>query len=150
MKCLIIFQQYVLNYIKKVQNFVTCFLSASFESILLLLSCDTLEVKPYIGFKAKGVLYSWKRDPFFTMAGVRFLPLYDRWQHHPSPQLWYSLKGREIFSRNNRYGKVLSTDNGTFGTTDFTSTYTACTQWIFGNIWNRNRALRSEALRHNL
>ena len=30
-----------------------------------------------------------------------------------------SLKGKEIFSRYNTYGKVLTTDHRTFGTTDF-------------------------------
>ena len=36
-----------------------------------------------------------------------------------------SLKGREIFSRDNTHGKLLATDHGTFGTTDFMSKYNA-------------------------
>ena len=60
-----------------------------------------------------------------------------------------SLKGREFFSRDNTHGKLLATDHGTFGTTDFTIKYTAFTRWVFDGIWNRTRALRSEAGRYN-
>ena len=35
-----------------------------------------------------------------------------------------SLKRRELFSRDNTHGKLLKTNHGTFGTADFTSTYT--------------------------
>ena len=52
--------------------------------LLLLLSCVTCEVKPCIGFKVKGVTLLLICKAHFSMAGVRFLPLYDRWQHHPS------------------------------------------------------------------
>ena len=50
-----------------------------------------------------------------------------------------SLYWREFFSRHNTWSKLLATDHGTFGTTDFTITYTVCIWWVFGGICNWTR-----------
>ena len=113
---------------------------------LLLLTCATWETKPRIGFKARGIRYSRCYEAYFSTAGVRFLPHYTidgSTIHRPPPRFWY-VSEREIFSRDNTHGKLLATDHGTFGTTDFTSKYTAFTRWVFGGIRNRTRVLQSE------
>ena len=74
------------------------------------------------------------------MAGVRLQPLITggSTNHLHLHNFNFFLKGRKILSRENTHGKLLKTDHGTFGIKDFTSTYTTCTQWVFGGIWNRN------------
>ena len=74
------------------------------------------------------------------MAGVRLqhLTIGGRNNHLHLLKFNLSLEGRKILSRDNTHGKLLKTDHGTFGIKDFMSTYSTCTQWLFGGIWNRN------------
>ena len=83
---------------------------------------------PVQGLRQSGTLIL-RKEIYFTIAGVRFLSMIDGSTIHLHLHNFdMALKGRGIFSRDNMYGKLLATDHRTFGTTDFMSTYTACTR----------------------
>ena len=137
--------------IRKIQREINPYVKSSDKENIFLwcycyFACHLVGQTPYRVW-GKGVTYSWEMEASFEIVRVRFLNLYDRWQHHPSPlqQFWYvSEKGGGNFSWNNTYGTLLATDHRNFRTTDFTSTYTTCSRWVFGNIWNRMQAFRFE------
>ena len=68
-----------------------------------------------------------------TTAGAQLqsLTIDDSTNHFHIRNFDFSLKGRAIFWSDNTNGKLLKTDHGTFETTDFRSTYTACTRFLF-------------------
>ena len=126
---------------------ISCFRPFSY----ILLSYDTWKAKPDITLRqdlGQRVTPSQKHGPFI-MAGIRLQPqsMDDSTIHLRNLDL--SLKGREIFPRDNTHGKLLKTDHRTLRTTDFSSTYSAYIRWIFGGIWNQTRPFRSEALHYN-
>ena len=81
---------------------------------LLLLSCVTWEAKPRIGFKAKGVCYSWGArlilpwlESDFCLSTIDGSTI-----HFHLHNFDMSLKERKILSRDKTHGKILTTDHG--------------------------------------
>ena len=72
-----------------------------------------------------------RSEAYFTKAGVRFLPLNDKWHHIYLHFLNFdmSLTEKGNFSRDYIHRNLLTTEYRAFGTTDFTST---CTPHAFG------------------
>ena len=100
---------------------------------------------------SKGARYSWEAKPILQWqeSDFCFSTIDGRTFHLHLHNFDMSVKGREIFSRDNTHGNLLTADHGTFGKTDFTSTCTACTRWVFSDRWYRTSDLRFEVWCHN-
>ena len=73
------------------------------------------------------------------LCNIRGIIIY----HH----IFVSLTGKENFYRDHSQDKMLTSNQRIFRTTVFNSAYNACTRWVFGGIWNRNRAQKSPGSR---
>ncbi|GFW45881.1 uncharacterized protein TNCV_4496001 [Trichonephila clavipes] len=79
---------------------------------------------------------------------VRQVGLYDLWQHHRSspPQFRHGTGGEGNILQPPALVVSAATAYKTFGPTDLTSMFSACTRMVFGGIESRPFVLESDAL----
>ena len=109
----------------------------------------TVVVIVVVCHESKGGRLLRRKTHFLQMAGVLLPP-----QTINSSSIYLhlrnfdlSLKGREISLEPT--SMVTPNDRRHSESWNFTNTYTECTRQVFGGVWNRMRALRSTARRHN-